>query len=73
MIVKLAEAFEKEIFYLALFETEGHSCLKLYHSSLRLQREGKDREEEAEGEKGMRALCLLSCFLLSRGIVNFGV
>jgi hypothetical protein len=44
VIVKLAEAFEKEIFYLALFETEGHSCLKLYHSSLRLQREGKDRE-----------------------------
>lgn len=29
VIMKLAEAFTKEIFYLALFETEGHSSLKL--------------------------------------------
>ena len=30
-------------------------------------------EGEAGGEKGMRAMCLLSYFLLSRGVVNFGV
>ena len=29
-------------------------------------------EGDTDGEKGMRALCLLSCFLLSRGIIHFG-
>jgi hypothetical protein len=34
----------------------------------------REKEEgEANGEKGMREPCLISCFQLSRGIVNFGV
>ena len=37
-------------------------------------KEKKEKGEgEADGEKGMRASCLLSHFLLSRGIVDFGV
>lgn len=29
--------------------------------------------EETDGEKGMGVLCIFNCFLLSRGIDNFGV
>jgi hypothetical protein len=32
----------------------------------------KKREGEADSGKGMRVLCLLNCFLLSRGVVTFG-
>ena len=44
-----------------------------YHLPSCYYKEKKSREEEADGEKGMRASCLLNCFLLSRGIINFGV
>jgi hypothetical protein len=36
------------------------------------KRKQRKREGEADGEKGTRVLCLLNCFLLSRGIVSFG-
>ena len=36
-------------------------------------KENKRKGGEANGEKGMEVLCPLSCFLLSRAIINFGV
>ena len=41
-------------------------------SSYRKEKEKKGGGE-ADCEKGIGASCLLNCFLMSRGVVNFGV